>query len=224
PAVRIRPVPGADRPHADRHSCRRRSSPDRRLATPAASAIRPGAQRPPRVHPFRRDLCPRQRRRARARPGRKRRRHRRAVELLPRAATRGGGQDFFLIRADGTLIRSFGLPSQLRFGSDWDNSGPAWSPDGTRLAYNRVEPLDGDPAGHFRVHVIRADGTGDVTLPGPSEPLVHEAWPVWSPDGRWIAVEHFVFGDPGQDWLAMLPSDGSAPARDLLPRRFASPG
>jgi dipeptidyl aminopeptidase/acylaminoacyl peptidase len=140
------------------------------------------------------------------------------AELLIRATTHGGGQDFFLVRADGTLIRSFGLPSPSPFGPDWENSGPAWSPDGAFLAYNRVEPLDGDPPGHFRVHVIRADGTGDVTLPGPSEPLVQEAWPVWSPDGRWIAVEHFVFGDPGEDWMALLPSDGKAPARDLLPR------
>ena len=140
------------------------------------------------------------------------------AELLVRATIKGGGQNFFLVRADGTLIRSFGLPSPLRFGTQWENSGPAWSPDGTLLAYNRVEPLDGDLSGHFRVHLIRADGTGDVTLPGPSEPDVHEAWPVWSPDGRWIAVEHFVLGDPGEDWIAILPSDGSAPARDLLPR------
>ncbi|HEY3163878.1 MAG TPA: hypothetical protein VGJ71_05925 [Candidatus Limnocylindrales bacterium] len=140
------------------------------------------------------------------------------AELLVRATTKGGGQDFFIVGADGTLVRSFGLPSPLRFGPDWENSGPAWSPDGKLLAYNRVEPLDGDPNGHFRVHVIRADGTGDVALPGPSQPLVHEAWPTWSPDGRWITVEHFVFGDPGEDWVAILPSDGSAPARDLLPR------
>lgn len=146
------------------------------------------------------------------------------AELLVRATTKGGGQDFFLVRADGTRIRSFGLPSPSRFGQDWENSGPAWSPDGKLLAYNRVEPLDGELAGHFRVHLTRADGTGDVTLPGPSEPLVHEAWPVWSPDGRWIAVEHFVFGDPGEDWIAILPSYGSAPARDLLPRGPASPG
>ena len=145
------------------------------------------------------------------------------AELLVRATTKGGGQDFFLIRADGTFIRSFGLPSPLRFGPDWENSGPAWSPDGKLLAYNRVEPLDGELNGHFRVHVIRADGTGDVALPGPSEPLVHEAWPIWSPDGRWIAVEHFAFGNPGEDWMAILPSDGSAPARDLLPRGPAAP-
>jgi Tol biopolymer transport system component len=144
-------------------------------------------------------------------------------ELLVRATTKGGGQDFFLIRADGTFIRSFGLPSPLRFGEYWENGGPAWSPDGTLLAYNRVEPLDGELNGHFRVHVIGADGTGDVALPGPADPQVHEAWPIWSPDGHWIAVEHFVFGQAGADWSAVLPSDGRAPAHDLLPRGASAP-
>jgi Tol biopolymer transport system component len=145
------------------------------------------------------------------------------AELLVRATTKGGGQDFFIVGADGALIRSFGLPSQLRFGTEWENSGPAWSPDGTLLAYNRVEALDGELNGHFRVHVIHADGTGDVALPGPADPKVHEAWPVWSPDGHWIAVEHFVLGEAGADWTAVLPSNGSAPAHDLLPRGASAP-
>jgi Tol biopolymer transport system component len=105
----------------------------------------------------------------------------------------------------------------LQFGSDWDNSGPAWSPDGAFLAYNRVEPLDGDPPGHFRVHVIRADGTGDVALPPPTDPGLQEAWPLWSPDGRSIVVARFVFAPDGQGRLAILPADGSAGARDLGP-------
>jgi Tol biopolymer transport system component len=139
------------------------------------------------------------------------------AELLIRATTHGGGQDFFLIRADGTLIRSFGLPSPLRFGSEWDNSGPAWSPDGALIAYNRVEPLDEGPSGHFRVHVIRADGTGDIALPGPADPSLHEAWPLWSPDGKSIVVARFVFASEGQGRLAILPADGSARARDIGP-------
>jgi len=139
------------------------------------------------------------------------------AELLVRATTRGGGQDFYLVRADGTPIRSFGLPSLLRFGSDWDNSGPAWSPDGALLAYNRVEPLDGDLTGHFRVHTIRADGTGDVALPGPLDPGLHEAWPLWSPDGKSIVVARFRFDSDGQGRIAIMPADGSARAHDIGP-------
>jgi len=143
------------------------------------------------------------------------------AELLVRATTKGGGQDFYLVRADGTLIRSFGLPSLLRLGSDADNSGPAWSPDGAFLAYDRVEPLDGDPPGHFRVHVIRADGTGDIALPAPSDPGLQEAWPVWSPDGKSIVVSRFTFA-AGQGRLAILPSDGSSEARDIGPKTEGS--
>jgi dipeptidyl aminopeptidase/acylaminoacyl peptidase len=139
------------------------------------------------------------------------------AELLVRATTKGGGQDFFLVRADGTLVRSFGLPTPLRFGSFWENSGPAWSPDGTRLAYNRVEPLDGELAGHYRVHVIRADGTGDMALPGPADSSLHEAWPLWSPDGKSIAIERFLFASDGQARIAIFATDGSAGARDIGP-------
>ena len=146
------------------------------------------------------------------------------AQLLFRGEARNGKQDLYLVNADGTGLHGLGLPSNLLFGSQWDVSGPSWSPVGDRIAYNQIEPIAADPAGHFRIHIVLPDGTGDVTLPGPSDPLVHEAWPVWSPDGRWIAVEHFVFGEPGEDWLAMLPSDGSAPARDLLKRGPASPG
>ena len=146
------------------------------------------------------------------------------AELLVRATTRGGGQDFFLIRADGTLIRSFGLPSPSRFGPDWDNSGPDWSPDGALLAYNRVEPIDGDPSGVFRVHVIRADGTGDVALPAPADRGLEEAWPLWSPDGRSIVVARFAFGSDGQGRLAILPADGSASARDIGPTTHGQDG
>lgn len=146
------------------------------------------------------------------------------AELLVRARASDQSVDFYRVRSDGTAIGALQLPDAKAFGPDWDVSGPAWSPSGDRIAYNQVEKIDGDPGGHFRVHIVLPDGTSDLTLPGPSDPLVHEGWPVWSPDGRWIAVEHFVFGDPGEDWLAMLPSDGSAPARDLLPRGPGHPG
>jgi Tol biopolymer transport system component len=141
--------------------------------------------------------------------------------LLFRAIKPDGTVDMFSIHSDGTGLRALGLPSPLAFGADWDNSGPAWAPDGKRIAYNRVEPVPGaDPAGHFRLHLVNPDGSGDLAVPGPADPAVQEAWPQYSPDGRSIVVHRWTWksNNGGEGWLAVLPADGSAPAHDVGPR------
>jgi WD40-like Beta Propeller Repeat len=140
------------------------------------------------------------------------------AELLVRGRALDDRQDLYLMNADGTNVRPLRLPSPRIFGPDWDVSGPQWSPGGDRIAYNVVEPTTGDPAGHFRVHFIQPDGTGDLTPPGPAD-AVQEAWPVWSPDGQWIVVHRWTWGvRAGEGWLAVMPADGSAGARDIGPR------
>jgi Tol biopolymer transport system component len=51
-------------------------------------------------------------------------------------------------------------------------SGPAWSPDGTHIAYSRANSL----------LVVSADGSGITKMPGGRSPY-------WSPDGSRIAFE-----------------------------------
>jgi hypothetical protein len=141
------------------------------------------------------------------------------AELLVRASRVDGKVDFYRVGRDGTLIGQLHLPDAGLFGSDWDVSGPAWSPTGDRIAYNQVVTVPGTTdGGHFRIHLVNPDGSGDVALPPPADGEINEAWPVWSPDGRSIAAQRFIFGDPEQGWLAVLPTDGSAPGRDILPR------
>jgi Tol biopolymer transport system component len=94
-----------------------------------------------------------------------------------------------------------------RFAEYLTYADPTWSPDGTHIAYIRVDN------GHetSELWVVRDDGGA---LHGLS--IVHAAeTPAWSPDGKWIAY----VGDGG---LSEVLADGSG-KRVLLRRGIASP-
>jgi dipeptidyl aminopeptidase/acylaminoacyl peptidase len=142
-------------------------------------------------------------------------------ELLLRVVKPGNVVDYVTIRPDGTGRHDFGLPSSKLMSAEWSTSGAVWSPDGSQIAYTRVAPGGGPDSGPFRIHVMNADGTGDIALPGSLDPKVSENWPLFSPDGQWILINRWFWGskgDPQKAWLAVLPADGSAPARDIGPR------
>jgi Tol biopolymer transport system component len=75
--------------------------------------------------------------------------------------------------ADGSL------PSALtRHGSGIYDTGPAWSPDGTRIAFVRATS---DTPG--RLYTVRPDGSELALLP----PGIRGTAPAWSPDGTTLA-------------------------------------
>ena len=66
-----------------------------------------------------------------------------------------------------------------------DDAGPAWSPDGSRIAFFSIcgDPRDLEPDFHH-IYTMNADGTSAVQLT--NEPAL-DLSPAWSPDGTQIA-------------------------------------
>lgn len=137
-------------------------------------------------------------------------------QLLIRGWDSTGAVDLYLYDIASATLRPLGLPSHPAFGTKYDNSGPTWSLDGNRIAYNAPEERDA-AIGVFRIHVVDFDGRNDRALPAPTDPLVQEGWPAFSPDGRSILAHRWTWNPGGEGWVAVMPADGSAPSRDVGP-------
>jgi Tol biopolymer transport system component len=140
--------------------------------------------------------------------------------LIRAQAALGTSVRLYTVKSDGSDLRAVGPAQDSEFGPVWSLSGPVWSPDGRRIGYNSVERDDHDPSiSHFRIHVMDADGANDVRVPSPTDPTVQQAWPHFSPDGRWIQVNQWRWkgGPAAKGWLGVMPADLTAPARDIGP-------
>ena len=108
--------------------------------------------------------------------------------------------DIYVMNADGT-----GEPERLTFDAaptsptlnlESRSQNPAWSPDGSRIAYESTR------SGNSEIWVMNSDGTGE-----PVNVSNHESWdsdPAWSPDGTQIT---FMSRRAGQDdvWAVDAP-------------------
>ena len=92
----------------------------------------------------------------------------------------GDGLALFVMRADGTGVRRVTTPVTTPDGGPSFDQAPAWSPDGTRLAFSSNR-AGGEPD-IWRVDV---DGT-HLTRLTRTPFFTGDANPAWSPDGRWI--------------------------------------
>ncbi|MGA8877091.1 MAG: protein kinase [Candidatus Korobacteraceae bacterium] len=83
-------------------------------------------------------------------------------------------------------------------------ANPAWSPDGERIVYHNF--TNGDP-----MFVADRTGANALKIFG-DQPALHNHFPTWSPDGRWI---YFVHGTPATKEMDLwrIEPDGRNPER-----------
>ena len=80
------------------------------------------------------------------------------------------------------------LTSCARFGAGCFNDFPAYSPDGTKIAFIHADDVDADGNSiNEQVWVMSADGSGKTQLTFDAND--HDQLPDWSPDGTKIAYE-----------------------------------
>lgn len=125
---------------------------------------------------------------------------------LPIGGQRASGTELtnlFVIDADGSNVRRL-TDNPYSRDRRKDSRSPAWSPDGTRIAF----VLMGENRG---IYLIQADGSELIKLPG-IELLAHGSVerPVWSPDGTKIAFNMWTITAEGQNSeIYAVNSDGS---------------
>jgi Tol biopolymer transport system component len=102
-----------------------------------------------------------------------------------------------------------GAPKQLTDSADGVDADPAWSPDGTQIAFRRRIP-NGTVNGNYDVYVMSANGS--VVRPIAETPAA-DFKPIWSPDNKNLLIisnRKSTSGGPGKTfdlWLTRV-SDG----------------
>ena len=132
-------------------------------------------------------------------------------ERIVFASKRDGDFELYVMRPDGTNVRRV-TRNEPSGRVEADDDAPAWSPDGTRIAFLSTRDHAGDSDEAREVYVVDADGTSERRL---TENRVAEYGPAWSPDGERIA---FLRRAPAGTAVYVVDADGAEETRVTEPQ------
>ncbi|MBA3736843.1 MAG: PD40 domain-containing protein [Actinobacteria bacterium] len=115
--------------------------------------------------------------------------------LLVYRAQAGSRMQLFTVRPDGSRQH------QVTHFTNSDAGWPAWSPDGTRIAFER------DFANHAAIYTMSASGSDLHSL----TPRGLNGEPSWSPNGRQITFGRYIPGEEASIWFVRADGGGLRP-------------
>jgi Tol biopolymer transport system component len=115
------------------------------------------------------------------------------------ASDRDGNWEIYVMNVDGNDQRNLTNTST-------NDTGPAWSPDGSQIAFmSGCQLRSWDPESTCGIYVMNADGSDPRNLTNNS---AEDLSPTWSPDGSQIA---FASDRDGNSEIYVMNADGSDP-------------